>query len=152
MLSDVADFLLDLRTMYDTLSARSHTIERYLRAARTIIATTADPTPIHETRRFFRELGGIEIQPTDIIFNRTLPREWISASGSRLTDIDDAGLRTALETNLDLWAAEARRQSDAIDELSARYSVPVATVPWRTPPPDSVDDLKGLIEASGLEL
>ena len=152
MLSDVADFLLDLRTMYDTLSARSRTIERYLREARTIIATTADPTPIHETRRFFRELEGIEIQPTDIIFNRTLPRDWIDASGKRLTGVDDADLRTALRTNLDLWAAEARRQSDAIDELAARYGVPVATVPWTSPPPSDVDELRGLIEASSLEL
>ncbi len=152
MLSDVADFLLDLRTMYDTLSARSRTIERYLRDARTIIATTADPTPIHETRRFFRELGGIEIHPTDIVFNRTLPRSWIAAGGKRLTGIDDAELRTALRTNLDLWAAEARRQSDAIDELSARYRVPVSTVPWTTPPPGDVDELRGLIEASQLKL
>lgn len=152
MLSDVADFLLDLRTMYDTLSARSRTIERYLRGARTIIATTADPTPIHETRRFFRELGGIEIHPTDIVFNRTLPSEWIAAADAPIRDVPDADLRATAKANLRAWAGEARRQADAIAELGARYKIDVAHVPWVTPAPATLDDLEALVERSGLEL
>ncbi|MGI9667963.1 MAG: ArsA family ATPase [Acidimicrobiia bacterium] len=152
MLSDVADFLLDLRTMYDTLSKRSKTIERYLREARTVIATTADPTPIHETRRFFRELEGIEIRPSDIVFNRTLPSSWIAAADTPIRGVPDAELRAIAKANLRAWAGEARRQGDAIDELTARYQINVARVPWVTPSPSTVDELADLVTDSGLTL
>jgi anion-transporting ArsA/GET3 family ATPase len=150
MLSDVADFLLDLRTMYDALSVRSHTIERHLREATTIIATTADPTPMSETRRFFKELGGISIDPDAIVFNRTLPAKWITAATKPVRDVPDAELRSLLKANLTLWASETRRQTDAIDELSARYGVPVHKVPWVTPTPNDISELKDLIIASDL--
>ena len=33
LLEDIAEFLLDLRTMYDALTARAHTMQRYLQQA-----------------------------------------------------------------------------------------------------------------------
>ncbi len=150
MLSDVADFLIDLRTMYDALAARSRTIERYLRASHTLIATTADPTPLHETHRFFRELEGIRIAPVGIIFNRALPTEWIVDADRPVRGIDDADLRSNARANLREWGAEARRQADAIVELSARYALGVHTVPWQSPPPDTLDDLEELVASGGL--
>ncbi|MDJ0790281.1 MAG: ArsA-related P-loop ATPase [Acidimicrobiia bacterium] len=150
MLSDVADFLIDLRTMYDALSNRSRTIERYLRAAHTIVATTADPTPVHETRRFFRELGGIEIHPDGIIFNRTLPRAWVTDAERPIRGIDDPALRALAKANLRAWAGEARRQEDAADEISVRYGVEVHPVAWVTPPPTTLDDLEDLVSATKL--
>jgi anion-transporting ArsA/GET3 family ATPase len=150
MLSEIADFLIDLRTMYDALSNRSLTIERYLREAHTIIATTADPTPIHETRRFFRELGDFELHPDAIVFNRTLPPEWISDADKPIRGIDDAALRALAKANLRAWASEARRQKDAAGELAARYSTPLFRVPWVTPPPSSLDELRAMIDDSGM--
>lgn len=145
MLSDVADFVLDLRTMYDGLSVRSKTIDRYLRGADTIIVTTADPTPINETRRFFDELGDIRISPKAVLFNRTLPTQWIQASASPQEQLDDAHLMAAATENLAAWASEAQRQVDAASELSARYGVPVHELPWAVPPPASLDDLAEIV-------
>jgi anion-transporting ArsA/GET3 family ATPase len=151
MLSDVADFLLDLRTMYDSLSTRSRTIERHLRTAKTIIATTADPTPVAETRRFFRELGGVRIAPTGIIFNRMLPAPWIEEAHLELPSrFDHGGPTGAAEANLRAWAAEARRQADAAAEMAARYKVPIFPVGWRSPPPEDIPSLVEMIDASGV--
>lgn len=150
MLSDVADFLLDLRTMYDALTTRSKTIERYLRAADTVIATTADPTPLHETHRFFRELGDIAIDPAAIVFNRALPSAWTADAERPIRGVDDPELRAVAKANLRAWGAEARRQGDAMKELSARYGVPLVAVPWTSPPPDSIDDLCDLVHGRGL--
>ena len=150
MLSEVTDFLIDLRTMHDTISVRSRTIESYLRDADTIVATTADPTPMHETRRFFTELEGINIMPSGIMFNRKLPTEWIVAAESPIRNVEDSVLRAKAKTNLRSWASEARRQSDAADELSARYHVPVYSVPWTTPSPQTLDALRTLVADSGI--
>jgi arsenite-transporting ATPase len=150
MLSDVADFVLDLRTMYDGLSVRSKTIDRYLRSADTIIATTADPTPINETRRFFDELGDIRIAPRAVLFNRTLPAEWIEASDGTHDEVDDHRLMAAATENLAAWASEAQRQVDAADELSARYGVPVHQLPWTVPAPASLDDLADLVAPASI--
>jgi arsenite-transporting ATPase len=150
MLSEVTDFLIDLRTMHDTISVRARTIEGYLRQATTIVATTADPTPIHETRRFFNELGGINIKPSAILFNRKLPDAWIDVADAPIRGIDDPILRAKAKTNLRAWASEARRQSDAADEISARYHVPVYPVPWTTPAPQTLDALNTLVATSGI--
>lgn len=150
MLSDVADFLLDLRTMYDALSARSRTIDRHLRSATTLLATTADPTPIHETRRFFRELESVAIAPLGIIFNRTLPASWVTSADAVLDNATDPIAARLASENLRAWGGEARRQLDAASELSARYDVPVFHVPWTTPPPASLDELAALVDGSGV--
>jgi anion-transporting ArsA/GET3 family ATPase len=147
MLTDVADFLLDLRTMYDRLTVRSKTIERHLMQADTIVATTADPTPIHETRRFFEELASIKIVPRAIIFNRMLPESWIDAAADLAPSTTDGRSSVgALVTNLELWAAEARRQFDASRELSSRYGLPVYELGWVVPPPATLDELALLIQ------
>jgi len=150
MLSDVADFLIDLGTMYESLSARSHTMERYLRQATTVIATTADPTPIYETKRFFRHLEGIAIAPSVIVFNRALPLEWIAAADRPIRDVPDAELRAKLKANLRIWAGEARRQADASNELAARHRVPMYKIGLATHSPDNLEGLRSLIEDTGL--
>jgi len=150
MLSEVTDFLLDIRTMYDTISVRSRTIEGYLKEATTLVATTADPTPIHETRRFFSELDGIDIDPAAIIFNRKLPESWISQANKPIRGVQDPALRAKAKANLRAWAAEARRQADAADEMSARFHVPLYSVAWTTPTPQSMEELATLITDSGI--
>lgn len=150
MLSEVTDFLLDIRTMYDTISVRSRTIEGYLKQATTIVVTTADPTPIHETRRFFGELAGIDINPTAIIFNRKLPEAWIDAAKKPIRNVEDPTLRALAKANLKAWSAEARRQADAADELSAHFHVPLYSVAWTTPAPHTLKDLRTLIGTSGI--
>ncbi len=144
MLSDVADFLLDLRTMYDQLSNRSKTIERHMRAATTVLATTADPTPVREVGRFFEELAGMDIVPAAVLFNQTLPDSWIAAA-RRSDPTED--IPPPVVHNLDRWASEARRQRDASDELGARYAVAVHEIPWTVPPPDSLDELADLVSS-----
>ena len=150
MLSDVADFLLDLSTMYTSLSARSRTIERYLQQATTLIATTADPTPIHETKRFFKELSGISIQPAGIVFNRALPVEWIDAATMPIRGVDDPELRARARTNLRMWATEAQRQGDATAELSGRYGAVMHRIGLVSPPPTTIDELKAMIDETDL--
>lgn len=146
MLSDVADFLLDLRTMYDRLAVRSKAIERHLRAADTIVVTTADPTPIYETTRFFEELAGIKITPQAILFNRMLPESWIEEAAARRGTKGPADTTEAVLTNnLVSWSAEARRQIEAARELSARYRLPVHEIAWHVPPPASLDELASLL-------
>jgi anion-transporting ArsA/GET3 family ATPase len=150
MLSDVADFLLDLSTMYTSLSARSRTMERYLQQATTLIATTADPTPIHETKRFFKELGGISITPAGIIFNRTLPLDWVGAARKPIRGVTDPDLRTRARTNLRMWATEAQRQGDASAELSSRYGAVMYRIGLVSPSPTTIDELFAMIEGTGL--
>jgi len=150
MLSDVADFLLDLGTIYEHLSARSHTMERYLRQATTVIATTADPTPIYETKRFFRHLEGIAIAPSLIVFNRALPLEWIAAAETPIRNVPNAEMRAKLKANLRIWANESRRQADASNELAARHGVPMYTIGLATHSPDDLEGLRALIENTGL--
>ena len=150
MLSEVTDFLIDLRTMHDTISVRSRTIENYLRRATTLVATTADPTPMHETRRFFNELDGIDITPGGIMFNRQLPDDWIPAAESPIRGVDDPVLRAKAKTNLRSWASESRRQADAADEIAARYHVPVYAIPWTTPAPQPLEALQSLVTGSGI--
>ncbi len=152
LLEGVADFLLDLRTMYDGLRARSRTIERHLRRATTVVVTTADPTPLREVARFFAELAEIRITPRVVVFNRALPLAWLEASRRPLEGVTDPALRAALETNLHRWAEEAGRQETARDEVASRYGVPLAFVPWMPEAPTTPDRLDGLLDvATGLD-
>lgn len=152
LLEDLAEFLIDLRTMYDGLSVRAKTIERHLRTATTLVVTTADPTPLREARGFFEELPGIKIRPSALVFNRALPLEWIDAARKPIRDVPDPELRADLRHNLRRWAGEARRQVDARDELAGRYRVPIATVPWLVDAPTSADALADMLRQSdGLE-
>ena len=150
MISDVADFLLHLRTMYDTLSVRARTIDRHLREATTFVVTTADPTPIHETERFFRELDDVRIHPAAILFNRALPSRWVDDASAGGRGVRGPH-RAELVANLSDWAAEAHRQGDAASELEVRHGVPVHRIPWVTPAPTSLDDIAELIRSSGFD-
>lgn len=141
LLEDVADFLLDLRETYDGITTRSRTVERRLAGASTVVVTTADPAPVAEAVRFFRELPSWASAPEIIVFNRTLPEAWAAAPHR-----DDP-----LGVNLARWGAEARRQAGVRREMSGRYGVRVATVPWMADPPASLDGLAVLLEgAEGL--
>ncbi len=144
MLSDVADFLLDLRTTYDQLANRSKAIERHLGRAQVHVVTTADPAPLHETRRFFDELATVNIEPTAIIFNRMLPSTWLGP-----VDVPE-GTNPLLVTNLASWAAESRRQRDAARELETRHGVPVHRIEWAVPPPTGLDQLAALVDGRDL--
>jgi arsenite-transporting ATPase len=143
LLEEVADFLFDLRTMHDGLARRAAAIERHLRAASTIVVTSADPAPRREARRFFRELPAAAGPPAAVLFNRTLPDSWINPAARRVP-ADDR--RTAiLDGNLVRWSEEARRQADARAEFSVAYGVPLATLPWLPEAPTDLTALAGLI-------
>jgi len=148
LLEDVAEFLLDLRTMHDGLSVRAQTIQRHLARADTLIVTTADPTPAQETARFFATLEEVDVRPKAVVFNRALPAEWAAAARRPVRGIDDAAVRGFVRENLKRWGAEARRQADAREELATRHDVPLATVPWMAEAPDTVAELVALFDAA----
>jgi anion-transporting ArsA/GET3 family ATPase len=138
LLEDVADFLLDLRETYDGITRRSRTVERLMRLASTVVVTTADPAPVAEAVRFFRELPSWATAPEVVVFNRTLPASWATATAR--TD--------PLGVNLARWGDEARRQAGVRREVAERYRGRVATVPWMAEPPSSLEGLQGLVAAS----
>ena len=121
LLEDVADFLLDLRETYDGISRRSRHVEQAMRRATTVIVTTADPTPVRETVRFFDELPAWANAPSVVVFNRSLPEEW----AERAAEPGDA-----LDANLARWGLEAQRQAEVRAELSARHGVVPVAIPW----------------------
>jgi anion-transporting ArsA/GET3 family ATPase len=149
LLEEIADFLLDLRTLYDGMSRRAKGVERHLRAARTVVITNAAPTPMREARRFFEELPDWSVQPTAVVFNRELPHSWegLTAPTANPPELERAEW-TALRDNLLHWAADARRNADARTEFAARYGAALASIPWLTEPPTDLDALAGMVEHS----
>jgi len=141
LLERVAEFLMDLRTTYDGVARRSREIESLFRRSSVLLITTADPAPLREAIRFFRELPGAAAEPIAVVFNRTLPAEWAMAQSP-------AGTPPALATNLANWGSEALRQRDALVEFGSRYPVALATIPWAGAPPTDLDSLAALIEKS----
>ena len=150
LLEDVAEFLLDLRSMYDALTVRAHTMQRYLQEATTVVITTADPAPVAEVVRFFEELTDIDIRPKAIVLNRALPPSWAEAAMSPISDIDDPVIAAELKENLTNWGGEARRQSIAMEGLADRYGVPLIPVPWVAEPPTDATRLQLLLQDSDL--
>ena len=145
LLEQIAQFLMDLRTTYDGVAHRSREIEQHLKRSTTVVVTTADPSPIREAVRFFRELPELAVRPSAVIFNRTLPESWIGASPG------PAGVDLA--HNLERWASEANRQRDMRAEFAARYRTDLATVDWQRHPPTDLDTLEALVAgATGLDL
>lgn len=140
LLEAIAQFLMDLRTTYDGISGRSRQIEEHLRRATTIVVTTADPTPIREAVKFFRELPEIAARPAAIIFNRCLPEEWIEARAGRVDPV--------LADNLRRWGDESRRQRDLRTEFASRYRAGLSQIPWQPEAPTDLDSLDALIDAS----
>jgi anion-transporting ArsA/GET3 family ATPase len=140
LLERVAEFLLDLRTTYDGVARRGREIERVMRESSIFVVTTANPAPMFEAIRFYRELPRVATTPAAVIFNRTLPDGWIDSPSRGL----DAGVRQVVG----MWSAETLRQRDFRDEFSARYGARVATIPWSSRPPTQLDGLADLIHSS----
>jgi arsenite-transporting ATPase len=147
LLEQVAEFLFDLRSIYDGITATAARIEAEFTAATSLVVTTADPAALREAMRF-ADLG---VDPALIIFNRALPVEWAipaePITGSRHTAV--------LNANLERWASESRRQRDARAEFGGRFGTPIATVPWMAQAPTDIDALARLLSSSegiGMEL
>ena len=132
LLERVADFLMDLRTTYDGLARRAAQIEDHFREASTVVVATADPAPLREAARFYRDLPALVPRPDAVVFNRVLPASWHQPEPP--TD-------GPLVENLGRWGAEAHRQADAREEFAALWKTDVATVPWRPKSPTRLDDL-----------
>ena len=144
LLERVAEFLMDLRTTYDGLARRAAQIEEHFREARTVVIATADPAPLREAARFYRDLPDMVPRPDAVVFNRVLPADWHNP---------EPPADGALVDNLVRWGAEAHRQTEVRQEFAALWKTEVATVPWRPKTPTSLDDLAALItDAHGLPL
>jgi anion-transporting ArsA/GET3 family ATPase len=139
LLERVAEFLMDMRTMYDGLARRAVQMEQHFRDAKTVVVTTADPAPLLEAARFYRDLPDKVPDPASVVFNRVLPATWYSPKPP--TD-------GALIENLARWGAEAHRQTEVRKEFAALWKTEVATVPWQSRTPTSLDDLAALITDS----
>jgi len=140
LLEQVAEFLFDLRTTYDGITAKAAAIEKHLATATTVVVTTADPGPLHEALRF-HEVG---IEPSLVIFNRTLPVDWAGP----VKPLDNGRPATALNHNLERWALEVRRQEDAMADFSGRVGTPLATIPWLADAPVDLDGLRAVVTGS----
>lgn len=141
LLERVSEFLLDLRTTYDGVSRRGREIESVLKESSILVVTTADPAPVTEAVRFYRQLPDVASVPAAVVFNRALPEEW--------ADIGPvSNLSAPVARVVEQWSAETIRQADARDEFSARYGAAVATVPWRSNPPTDLAGLAALLDDS----
>lgn len=141
LLQRVSEFLLDLRTTYDGVARRGREIERVLREASTLVVTTADPAPVAEAVRFYRQLPDLATTPAAVVFNRALPAAWAQTKPG-------PGLPAAVSRVAEQWSAETLRQADAREEFSSRYGARVATVPWQPQPPNDLAGLAALLEES----
>lgn len=141
----VAQFLMDLRTTHDGVARRARQIDAHLRRASTLVVTTADPGPIREAVRFFRELPSGIAAPAALVFNRTLPEDWIDARPGRVSP--------ELAETLARWGRESRRQRDLRAEIAARYSTELTTIAWQPTAPLDLDALERLVvDAAGFDL
>ncbi len=143
LLEEIADFLMDLRSLYDGISRRASAIENHLGEATSIVVTTANPTPLREARRFFEELENG--RPTTVVFNKQLPETWTDRSNLRGVDLDP-DTRAATRDNLNRWASEVRLQHEIKQEFVARYGLQLLEVPWADTAPTSVDLLADLLQ------
>ncbi len=152
LLEEIADFLLDLRTLYDGMTRRAKSVERHLAAAHTVVITNAGPTPMREARRFFEELPAGNMRPAAVVFNRELPHDWETITTAPPVDGDlDRVVATALRDNLLRWAAEAHRTAEVRIEFAARYDVALASIPWLTDPPTDLEALAAMmVDSEGL--
>lgn len=139
LLERISEFLLDLRTTYDGVASRGREIEGILREAATLVVTTADPAPVAEAVRFYRQLPDLASTPLAVVFNRALPAGWADVEVDQDTPAEFARI-------VSQWSAETLRQADAREEFSSRYRARVATVPWRPSPPTSLDGLADLMD------
>lgn len=146
LLQRISEFLLDLRTTYDGVARRGREIEKVMRDAAILVVTTSDPAPVAEAVRFYRQLPDVASAPAAVVFNRSLPEEWAGYD-------PPSDLPAPVALLVDQWSAETVRQADARAEFSARHGATVASVPLRSTPPTTLEDLSTLIDvAQGLSL
>lgn len=138
LLERVAEFLLDLRTTYDGVASRGRQIESVLSNSSILVVTTADPAPVAEAARFFRELPDVATEPIAVLFNRSLPEDWIGAPSPKSTPV-------TLSENLHRWGAESQRQVDTRAEFAKLNRARVVEIPWVAHPPTSLDSLQALV-------
>lgn len=141
LLERVAEFLLDLRTTYDGVAQRGREIENVMRESSIVVVTTADPAPVREAVRFYRELPQIASTPAAVLFNRALPESWMVVKPPK-------GTSTEMKQIAAMWSTETQRQHDAREEFAARHGAHIATVPWSALPPTDLTGLAVLIEAA----
>lgn len=141
LLEEIAQFLVDLRTTYDGVSRRAREIDEHLSRATTVVVTTPDPAPIAEAVRFYRELPVTVQQPAAVVFNRTLPEDWIDAHPGRVDPL--------LADNLRRWGSESLRQLDLRSAFAARHQTPLATIEWKSNVPNDLESLESLIASAG---
>ncbi len=147
LLEEIAEFLLDLRSLYDGLSHRARAIDLHLDRATSVVVTTAYPTPMREARRFFEELPPETSRPETVVFNKQLPPGWTDIKNLRGAEVSPR-VRTALRDNLARWAGEVRRQHDVKQEFATRHGLHLIDVPWADAAPTSVDALADLLAAA----
>lgn len=135
LLEDIADFLLDLRATYDSLSRRARAVEALFRSATIVVVTTADTAPVAEAVRFFRDLPRWVAPPHLLVFNRALPDTWVSSA-------EEGG--DPLAVNLSRWGREAARQAEVRAEFAVHYGIAPIVVPWLAEVPSSAGDLAEL--------
>ena len=145
LLEEIAEFLMDLRSLYDGLSRRARTVDVHLAEATSIVVTTAEPTPLREARRFFEELEDGPGRPDTVVFNKQLPGLWTDLPSLRGADVA-ADVRIAARENLKRWAAEVRLQHEIKQEFVARYGLSLLEVPWADSAPTSVPALASLLD------
>jgi anion-transporting ArsA/GET3 family ATPase len=145
LLEDLAEFLMDLRSLYDGLSRRARGIENHLRRATSIVITTAQPAPLREARRFFEELEDRAARPGTVVFNKQLPETWTESKNLRSPGLTPE-VRAAARENLARWASEVRLQRDMKREFATRYGLHLIDVPWATEALASVPALADLVE------
>lgn len=143
VLTDVADFLFDLRTTYDGLSARAEQINEVLRRSTTVVVATPDPAPITEALAFGETLPEVASSPSLVLLNRTLPASWAS-------DLDVPGDDEPAPT-LRGWAAEAARQERLRRRLEDDLDAPVRPVPRLADPPVGLDALATLLPEGAVD-
>ncbi len=139
LLERIAEFLVDLRTTYDGVAQRGREIETVMRDSSILVITTADPAPVREAVKFYRELPKLAATPEAVIFNRALPDAWVDARPGR-------DVSPELGQITEMWGAETLRQRDTREGFSARYGATVATVPWSMTPPTDLNGLADLVD------
>ena len=144
LLEEIAEFLMDLRSLYDGIARRARAIEIHLAEATSIVVTTAEPTPLREARRFFEELDGGPGRPSTVVFNKQLPPDWTASKNLIQPDLA-ADVRAAARANLDRWAAEVHQQHDIKQEFVARYGLDLVDVPWAVVAPTTIETLAALV-------
>lgn len=136
-LTEVADFLFDLRTTYDGLAARADEIDAILRSSSSVVVTTPDPGPIDEALAFGFTLPDVAAAPVVTLLNRALPAAWA-------TDLDVSGDEEPAPT-LRGWAAEAARQERLRRRLEATLDGPVEPVFRLADAPVGLDALAAML-------